>query len=245
MTSVMSMSSCRAQPRKGHSEAAKRLCAHVCKTEHHALKLRIDQPDMSMLDRASKVGWDKSVCGMDTEEIPQDEPKLLGESVTLIHHFDANLMHDVASGKAVSGCLDLANKTPIVRHLKKRATTETATQGAEFVAGRTCAEQIIDDLQNAFGHLGVTTDNTSCMPGDNKSTMDSASHPCPRLRKRHNILLFHDVCSQIARGCINLKHIRSHNNASDMLEALGLPICQGPTQAFLQRHGQHGQSARG
>ena len=46
---------------------------------------------------------------------------------------------------------------------------------------------------------------------------DGASCPCSRLRKRHNVLSFHCVCSQTAQGCINLKHIRSHNNASDIL----------------------------
>ena len=114
MTSVMLMSTHGAQPRKGHSEVAERLCACVCETEHCTLKFRIDQPDMSMFDRASKVSWDKLVHGVDAEEIPQDAPKPPGESVTLVHNFDANLTHDAMSGKAVTGCLHLANKTPIV-----------------------------------------------------------------------------------------------------------------------------------
>ena len=125
-------------------------------------------------------------------------------------------MHDVISGKAVTGCLHLANKTPIMWHSKKQATTETATYGAEFVAGRTCIEQIID-LRNTFRYLGVKINDTSYMFGDNESMIDSASYPYSRLRKRHNILSFHYVRSQIARGYINLKHIRSHNNASDIL----------------------------
>ena len=216
MTSVMSMSSCRAQPRKGHSEVAKCLCACVHKTKHCTLKSRIDQPDMSMFHRASEVSWDKSACGAGAEEIPNNAPESLGESVTLVHHFDANLMHNVTSGKAVTGCLHLANKTPIVWHSKKQATTETATCGAEFVAGRTCMEQNID-LRNAFGHLGVKTNNASCVFGDDESMADSASHAHSRLKKRHNVLSFHCVQSQIACGHINLKHIRSHNNASDIL----------------------------
>ena len=71
------MSSHAAQPRKGHPEVAERICTCVHKTEHHALKFRVDQPDMSVFDRASKIGWDKSAHGTHTEEIPQDAPKQL------------------------------------------------------------------------------------------------------------------------------------------------------------------------
>ena len=103
MTSVMSMSSHRAQPRKGHSEAAKRLCACVSKTKHHTLKFRVDQLDMSAFkNHAGEVSWDKLACGMDTEEIPQDAPEPLGKSITLVHHFDANLMHDTTLDEAVT-----------------------------------------------------------------------------------------------------------------------------------------------
>jgi hypothetical protein len=216
MTSVMSLSSYRAQPRKGHLEAVKRIYAYVNRTKHYTLKFRVDPPDMSKFDRVSTVTWDKSVYGETEEDIPHDAPEPLGKEVVFIHYFDANLMHDVISGKAVTGCLHLANKTPIMWHSKKQATSETATYGAEFIAGRTCVEQTID-LRNTFRYLGVKVRSTSYMFGDNESMIDSASYPHSRLRKRHNILSFHYVRSQIARGYINLKHIGSKDNASDVL----------------------------
>ena len=70
--------------------------------------------------------------------MPTDAPEALGKEVTLIHYFDANLMHDVLTGNAVTGCTHFINKTPIIWYSKKQATTETATYGAEFCAGRTC-----------------------------------------------------------------------------------------------------------
>ena len=118
--------------------------------------------------------------------------------MTLVHYFDANLMHDVLSGKAVTGCVHFANKTPIMWYSKKQATSETATYGSEFIAGRTRIEQIVD-LRNTIRYLGVPINEISCVFGDNQSMIDSATFPYARLQKRHNILSFlfvkeHDCC---------------------------------------------------
>ena len=59
-------------------------------------------------------------------------------------YVDANLMHDLLSGKSVTGILHLLNKTPIDWYSKKQGTVKTATFGSEFVAARTAVEQIID-----------------------------------------------------------------------------------------------------
>ncbi len=63
-------------------------------------------------------------------------------------------MHDVLSGKLVTGAFHMANLTPIMWYSKKQATSETATYGAEFLATRTCMEQIVD-LHYSFRYLGV------------------------------------------------------------------------------------------
>ena len=53
--------------------------------------------------------------------------------------------------------------------------------------------------------------------GDNKSMIDSSTIPESKLNKRHNILSFHYVRSMISRGYINLRHIASEWNFSDIL----------------------------
>ena len=171
---------------------------------------------MSYFDSKKSVSWDKSVYEETTEELPTNAPEPLGKRVTLVHYFDANLMHDVLSGKSVTGCTHLANKTPIMWHSKKQATSETATYGAEFVAGRTCVEQIVD-LRNTFRCLGVPVNKTSCVFGDNETMMQSSSFPHARLHKRHNMLSFHYVRSMIARGFVALHHLKSANNLADIL----------------------------
>ena len=62
-------------------------------------------------------------------------------------------MHDVLSGKAVTGCIHFANKTPLVSFSKKQATSEIAPYESKFIAGRADIEQAVD-LQASFQYLG-------------------------------------------------------------------------------------------
>jgi hypothetical protein len=62
---------------------------------------------------------------------------------TILKFLDANLMHDVTTGKSGSGLLHLVIKTPREWYSKKQPMVETATNGSnKFVAARTCVEQI-------------------------------------------------------------------------------------------------------
>ena len=114
--------------------------------------------------------------GNGAEDLPDDAPEPKGKRVVLSHWFDANLMHDVLSGKSVTGVFHMANLTPMMWYSKKQATAETATYGAEFLAARTCIEQIVD-LRNAFRYLGVPVHETSYVFGDNESQITSSSFP--------------------------------------------------------------------
>ena len=52
---------------------------------------------------------------------------------------------------------------------------------------------------------------------DNLAQITSASVPQYKLNKRHNILFFHFVRDLISKGFINLIHIASEFNPSDIL----------------------------
>jgi hypothetical protein len=111
----------------------------------------------------------------------------VGKYVTLSHYVDANLMHDITSGKSVTGILHLVNKTAIDWYSKKQATVETSTYGSEFIAARVCVEQIID-LRTTLQYLGVPIRDKSYMFGDNKSVVDSSMQLHAKLHKRHTML---------------------------------------------------------
>ena len=183
--------------------------------KHAAIRIRTEEPDYSDIP-VFEYDWAQTVYGNVKEIKPHDAPKPLGKFVTLTHYVDANLMHDMTTGRSVTGILHLINKTPIDWYSKKQATVETATYGSEFVAARTCVEQIID-LRTTLYYLGVPTRDVSYMFGDNKSVVDSSTQINAKLHKRHTMLSFHRVREAIASKMVNFVFINGEINPADIL----------------------------
>jgi len=142
-TSVMTLSGFRAVPRQEHLDRVKRIHGCLSKMHHATIKIRTDAPDCSDIP-VKLCDWEHTCCADAKEEIPLDAPKPKGKPVTVTSCFDANLHHDLISGKSITGCLHQLNKTPIDWCSKLQSTVETATFGSKHAAARTCAEQIIN-----------------------------------------------------------------------------------------------------
>src|SRR5687768_6374514 len=93
----------------------------------------------------------------------------------------------IVEARSVTGIIHMFNATPIDWYSKKQATMETATYGSEFVAARTCVEQIVD-LRNTLRYLGVPIQERSYMFGDNESVVNLSTTPHAKLHKRHTAL---------------------------------------------------------
>ena len=125
-------------------------------------------------------------------------------------------MHDLITGRSVTGILHFINKTPIDWFSKLQATCETATFGSEYVAARTCTDQIID-LRTTLRYLGVPIDGATMMFGDNETVVNTASVPHSRLNKRHNALSYHRTREAIAAGIPRFFHVRGDTNPADVV----------------------------
>jgi hypothetical protein len=119
------------------------------------------------------------------EEIPEDIPTPLGKPVVQHSYVDANLMHCMITGRAVTGVVHFLNSTLSDWYCRKQATVETATYGSEFVAARIAADQIID-LRLTLRYLGVPLEQKTLLFGDNNSVIISSTLPHSSLKKRHN-----------------------------------------------------------
>jgi hypothetical protein len=214
-TAVMTMSSFRVAPRKGHLERMRRLYGYVTKMRHGCIRFRTELPDYSGIPVPDNQ-WAKSIYGDCKEQVPEDAPRPLGKPVIMTTYVDANLCHDMTTGKSVTGVLHFLNKTPIDAFTKKQATVETATYGSEFVAGRTATEQIMDN-RISLRYLGVPIMGATYMFGDNKSVVDSSMRIASRLNKRHVLLSYHRVREAIASGVLYFIHIRGAINPADIL----------------------------
>ena len=214
-TAVMTMSRFRAAPRQGHMDRVKRIHGYLSKMRHATVRIRTELPDFSNVPE-KHYDWEYSVYKGAKELIPEDCPPPRGKSARFSSYVDANLLHDLISGKSVTGILHFANKTPIDWFTKLQSTVETATYGSEFSAARTCTDQIID-LRCTFRYLGVPIDGPHMMFGDNESVVNLASLPHSKLHKRHNILSYHRTREAIAAGIIRFHFIAGSTNPADIL----------------------------
>ena len=146
----------------------------------------------------------------------KDIPKPLGKKVITTTFLDANLLHDIVTGKSVTAVLHFVNTTPTDWFSKRQATVETATYGSEFVAAKTATEQIMG-LRNTLRYLGVPVMTKAYMFGDNKSVVTSSATPQSILNKRHNMLSYHRVREAIASKILEFHWCSSDQNRSDIL----------------------------
>ena len=212
---VMSLSRFRAQPRKGHLDRAKRIVGYLLFLPDGAIRFRIGEPDFSSL-KDQEYDWTRTVYSGACEQIPHDIPKPLGKHVQTTHYVDANLHHDLATGKVVTAVLHFLNQTPIDAYTKRQSTVETATYGSEFVAARTAVDQIID-IRTTLRYLGVPIRDKSYMFGDNKSVVTSSTIPNSTISKRHHLASYHRVREAIAAKFISFHWKDGKSNPADIL----------------------------
>ena len=212
---VMSLSRFRAQPRKGHLDRAKRIVGYLLFLPDGAIRFRTGEPDFSSL-KDQEYDWTRTVYSGACEQIPHDIPKPLGKHVQTTHYVDANLHHDLATGKAVTAALHFLNQTPIDAYTKRQSTVETAIYGSEFVAARTAVDQIID-IRTTLRYLGVPIRDKSYMFGDNKSVVTSSTIPNSTISKRHHLASYHRVREAIAAKFISFHWKDGKSNPADIL----------------------------
>jgi hypothetical protein len=214
-TAVMTMSGYRVAPRQGHLDRLKRICGYLLKMKHGFIRVRTEEPDYSDIPE-TEYDWARSVYGDVKEQIPRDIPRPLGKRVVLTTYVDANLYHDMVTGRSVTGVLHYLNQTPVGWFTKKQATVETATYGSEFIAAKTAVQQIIA-MRNTLRYLGVPIHGPTHMFGDNGSVVTSGSTPHSPLRKRHHALAYHFTREAIASNVVDFRHIPGTVNPADIL----------------------------
>ena len=129
---------------------------------------------------------------------------------------DANLYHDLSTGRAVTGVLHFVNQTPVDWFTCKQETVETATYGSEFAAARTAVQQIAA-LRLTLQYLGVPIRESSYLFGDNESVVKSGTVPHSRLSKRHHALAYHFTREAVASKMVEFHHLYGEQNPADIL----------------------------
>jgi hypothetical protein len=179
------------------------------------IRVLTNEPDYSDY-QDPEFDWSLSVYGDVKEIIPMDIPEPKGKYVTLSHYFDANLYHDMVTGRLVTAILHFLNQTPTDWYSKKQATVQTATFGSEFITARTTIDQTID-LRMTLRYLGIPIREKSYIFEDNKTVIDAPSTPHAKLHKRHNALSFHHVQEAVASKYVMIFHLPGEYNPANIL----------------------------
>ena len=214
-TTVMTMSGFQVAPREGHLDRLRRICGYLCKMKHGYLRVCTGEPDYTDMDTTT-YHWTRMVYGNVKEVLPSDTPKPLGKPVVLTSYVDANLLHDMTTGRSVTAVLHLVNQTPIEWFSKKQATVEMAIYGSEFVATKLAVQQSMS-IRSMLQYLGVMVKCPAHLFGDNGSMVTNASQPYSPLRKQHHALSYHYTCERIMSGAINFQFLHGHMNPADIL----------------------------
>ena len=117
----MTMSSFRASPREEHLTRLQRIVGYLSKMRHATIRIRTKEPNYSDIPD-QQFDWTHTVYGNVEELLPTDAPESLGKPVTLTTYVDANLYHDMVTGRSVTGIIHLANQTPFDWYSKKQST---------------------------------------------------------------------------------------------------------------------------
>ncbi|MGL5934729.1 MAG: Ty1/Copia family ribonuclease HI, partial [Cetobacterium sp.] len=202
-------------PRLGHLERLKPICGYLSKMKHGFIRVRTEELDYSdMADITYE--WAKTVYGDVKEEIPKDAPKPLRRRVIMTSYVDANLYHDMITGRSVTAVLHFLNQTPIEWFTKKQPTVETATYGSEFVAAKTAVQQIMG-LRQTLRYLGVEVEGSTQLFRDNGSVVKGGSIPHSVLKKRHHGISYHYTREAVASKAVHFRFIPGHINPADIL----------------------------
>jgi hypothetical protein len=112
----------------------------LAKYKHGVIHIDMDEPDYSNIPK-KEYSWSVA-CYPGAKECILDDLTLspFGKEVVTTSFVDTNLYHDLISGRSVTGCLHMINKTPIDWFSKLQSTVETATFGSEYIVARTCTD---------------------------------------------------------------------------------------------------------
>ena len=108
---------CQVMKQEGYT-TPKRIVGYLLFLPDGAIRFRTGEPDFSSL-KDQEYDVTKSIYSGTCEQIPHDIPKPLGKHAQNTYYVDANLHHDLATGKAVTASLHFLNQTPIDVYSKR------------------------------------------------------------------------------------------------------------------------------
>ena len=209
---VSMMASHMAAPRTGHLHAVLHIFAYL--NGHDRSWLIFDGKEFKH-QQAQVTDWTGYYPGV-KEAIPPNAPKPLGKPMQMTCYVDSDLTRDLVTRRSRSRVLLFLNRAPIMWQSKKQASIETSTFCFEFMVLKAVVE-MIRGLCYKVRMMGILLDKATHVLVDNMSVMYNTTRPESILKKKSNSIAYHFVCKSAAATEIQISHVNSKENVSDML----------------------------
>ena len=215
-------------PRTGHMKRMFRIFGYLKHHSKHRIAFDIDKPNYEGL-QFYDYDWTTTYRGV-VEDIPEDAPPPVTKEVQMTVYADSNHGNCLVTQRSTTGIILCVNKTPVFTYSKRQNTVETATYGAEFVAGRIAVEKIME-YRYKLRMMGIKITQPSVLLIDNQSVLCNTTLPSSTLKKKHNAIAYHKVREAVAAGIVKPAYIRSKENRADILTK---PLGPGPFYKLLR-----------
>ena len=150
------------------------------------------------------------------EEIDPCFPQPTVSELNITLFCDADHAHDLVTGRSVTGIPGFVGSTPVCWKSTRQKSVQTSAFGSEFTALKKAVETAVT-LRCHLRSMGVKVTKPTQILVDNKSVFLNASNPAGTLNKKMMALAHHHVRQHQAANVMNVKHIKSEHNFSDIL----------------------------
>jgi hypothetical protein len=111
---VMTMGRFCAAPCEGHLNRLRRIIGYLRRYPDAAIRFRTGIPNHELWGDVPKHNWMYSVYGKSSDkDSPPDKPLARCKPMRITTFVDANLYHDLTTGRSTAGVLHLVNQTPV------------------------------------------------------------------------------------------------------------------------------------
>jgi hypothetical protein len=119
---IATMPSFRVATRQGHLDCLQQMYAFLKRNPKGATRFRVKIPNHEQIATPIQYDWISYIYGNVYEDLPPDMPTPRAKLVQTLTYQDANLYHNLVTGRAMSGIIQLINQMPIASYFKKQKT---------------------------------------------------------------------------------------------------------------------------
>ena len=185
-----------------------------------------DAPSRSLARRYNDYPTLKSHYPDAEEEIDARLPTTFGAPLETSIFFDSDHAHDRKTRRSITGMIAFVGRTPVHWTSRRQGAIASSTYTAEFMAGRTAAEEAVA-LRYTLRALGIPIEQPTNLNGDNLGMLQSIQLPDAQMKKKHIAISFHLVRESVAAGIVKPIKIHSKWNFADIFTK------QIPSTAYL------------